>query len=324
MKKLSIVFILLLCSLTWMRGQSVEELTQERDQKAAELAKLEGELTTIQGQVDGLKASVASLTDKITPYPRWTTGSLGTIGFNFANFSDWFSKDRPNTSAASIGLSLNAYANLDQKKSFWRNAGNLNLGWLKFDDKDIETDATGFQVSSDAFNITSLYGYKLSSKLAISTLGEYRTSILNGGFNDPGYLDLGVGMTWTPINNLVVVVHPLNYNFVFAKEGSMYESSLGAKVVADYTQQITKGVSWKSNLSAFLSYANSDFSNWTWVNSFSTAVKGVGVGLEVGLRNNKQEANAFGLEQNPVPLPENIPNPLQTYWVLGLSYALGG
>ena len=31
-----------------------------------------------------------------------------------------------------------------------------------------------------------------------------------------GYLDAGVGATWTPVTDLVVVIHPLNYNFVFA------------------------------------------------------------------------------------------------------------
>ena len=57
-------------------------------------------------------------------------------------------------------------------------------------------------------------------------------------FNDPGYLDVGVGATWTPIENLIVVIHPLNYNFVFADNDAIFESSLGAKIVADYTRQI--------------------------------------------------------------------------------------
>jgi hypothetical protein len=73
-----------------------------------------------------------------------------------------------------------------------------------------------------------------------------------------------------------------------------------------------KNVVWKSNLSAFLSYEGSDLSNYTWVNSFSTAVKGVGIGLDIGLRSNKQEALARGREDNP----------LQSYWLLGLSYAI--
>lgn len=61
-----------------------------------------------------------------------------------------------------------------------------------------------------------LYGRNLSEKWAASALMEYRTTIIDN-FNDPGYLDVGIGVTWTPIDNLIVVIHPLNYNFVFAK-----------------------------------------------------------------------------------------------------------
>ena len=112
---------------------------------------------------------------------------------------------------------------------------------------------------------------------------------------------------------MVVVMHPLNYNFVFAEDDVAFESSLGAKVVVDYTNEIAKGVNWRSNLSAFLSYKDGDLSNWTWVNGLAfSAWKKVGVGFELGLRNNKQEAVAKELTDNP----------LQTYWVIGLTYTL--
>lgn len=220
-------------------------------------------------------------------------------------------KDQPNTSAVNIGFSTTAFANATYEKAFWRNSANLTLGWLKFDNKDNPDDNGEFQVSADAFNITTLYGYNLSKRLAVSTLGEYRTSILDGKLNNPGYLDVGLGITWTPIPDLVVVAHPLNYNFVFSEEELNFNSSLGSKVVADYTRSFGN-IGWKSNLSAFVSYEGSDFSNWTWVNNFNTAVKGIGIGLDLGLRYNKQEALSAG----------KMDNPIQTYWILGLSYAI--
>ena len=314
MQKLGFILAFMTIAIANVSAQTIEELTAERDSKAAELATLEGQLSEVKGKVDGLKADVAALTDRITPYPRWNTGAFGTIGFNLSNFNDWLSKDLSNTSAASIGVSVNALADLDQEKYFWRNAANLNLGWQKFDNKDIDTDEEGFQVASDAFNLTSLFGYKLSEKLAASALGEYRTSVLDGKFNDPGYLDFGVGVTWTPLPALFVVIHPLNYNLVISNSDFDYQSSAGAKIVANYTRKLSNGIGWKSNLSTFQSYKHSDLSNWTWVNSFSTAVKGIGVGFEIGLRKNKQEALAAEISENP----------LQTYWLLGLSYAIGG
>lgn len=313
MKNLSTLFALIFL-LTCQLGlaQTTEELQQMKEEKSEELTKLEGELSELTGKVDALKSEVASLTDQLTPYPRWNKGLLGNVGINFSNFNDWLLRDQPNTSAVNIGFSTNGFVNGDFEKSFWRNNLNLTLGWIKFDDKDNPDDVDDFQVAADAFNLSSLFGYKLSEKLAISTLGEYRTSILENRFNNPGYLDLGVGATWTPVENLVVVVHPLNYNFVFSDQEFDFQSSLGAKIVADYTRQLVKGVNWKSNLSAFLSYEGSDLSNWTWVNGISTAVQGVGIGLDVGLRSNQQEANAAMLSDNP----------LQTYWILGLTYAI--
>ena len=304
---------LYLMSANLVQAQTNEELQAQKDAKSAELADAEAQLKALTDQVNGLKADVANLTDQLTPYPRVAKGLLSNIGLNFANFSDWYSKDQPNTSAVNIGVSTVGFINAEYEKAFWRNRANLTLGWIRFDDKDNPDDEDGFQVAADAFNLSSLYGFKLTEKIAVSTLGEYRTAVLDGRLNNPGYLDLGMGATWTPMPNLVVVAHPLNYNFVFSDDDVNFDFSLGAKIVADYNQKFLEKIVWTSNLSIFASYKSSDLSNWTWVNNFSTAVKGIGVGLDIGLRSNKQEALAEGFTDNP----------LQTYWILGLSYAIG-
>ncbi|MEL7220007.1 MAG: DUF3078 domain-containing protein [Bacteroidota bacterium] len=327
MKRLSLLTIFSLILIgNYTFGQTTEELQEMKDAKVAELGSLETQLAELTAKVEGLQGEVAGLTDQLTPYPRWDNGILGNLGFSIANFDSWLLRDQANvsTSAANISITSTAFANGEWEKSFWRNSANLTLGWLKFDNKSVpdSEENQDFQVAADAFNIISLYGYKLSDKIAVSTLGEYRTSILDGRFNNPGYLDLGLGVTWTPITDLVVVVHPLNYNFIFADEGSEFQSSLGAKIVADYTAQLTEGVAWKSNLSAFMSYEGSELSNWNWVNSFSTAYKGIGIGLDIGLRQNQQEVNAFNANADVAADRKLDGNPLQTYWILGLSYAI--
>ncbi len=305
---ISLVFTFL--CVASMKAQTQEELLSTKAAKEAELATLQPQLKDLSGKVDALNADIAVLKEQTTPYPRWNIGSLGNLGFSFSSFSDWLSKSSPNTTAITIGFTGTGFANLDQKKYFWRNSANLTLGWQKFDDRDDPTDSKDFKVAADALSASSLFGYKLSEKWAVSALGEYRTSVLDNKFNNPGFLDLGAGATWTPIKDLVVVIHPLDYNFVFSTGAFDYKSSFGAKIVADYTKQITKGIAWKSNASGFFSYEGSDLSNWTWVNSFSTAIKNIGVGLDIGLRGNKQEALAAGKTDNP----------LQSYWIVGLSY----
>jgi len=304
-KKLLFALVMIL-GVTSIYAQTLDELKAEQAPKKDSIAALQAKVDVIQGKIDAL--------------PGWKKGAFGTIGVNLSGFDNWYSKDKPNSSAGNIGFTVNAFANLMQEKFFWRNSANVNLSWVKFDDKDDPTDNKDFQEATDVFSITSLYGHKLSDKFAISTLGEYRTTILSN-FNDPGYLDLGVGATWTPVTDLVVVIHPLNYNFVFSKGESVFESSLGAKIVADYTKQLG-AVNFKTNLSAFQSYKSSDYSNWTWTNSFGyTLWKGIGLGFDLGLRKNKQEALNYTLVDDSSATFDNVDNKLQTYWMFGLNYS---
>ena len=313
MKKLFLLLVLLgFTSITF--AQTEEELKAQKAEKQAQIDALQAEADAIQAQIDAL--------------PGWETGAFGTIGANISGYNNWFSRGAVNNSAGNIGITFNGFANLDREKDFWNNAVNINVGWVKNDNKDIDTDSDSFDASNDVFNITSLYGRKLSDKLAISGLAEYRSTIIDN-FNDPGYLDVGVGATWFPIENMVVSVNPLNYNFVFSNDDTVFESSMGAKILVDYTKQILGGVNFKSNFSTFQSYKSSDYSNWTWINSVGyTLWKGIGLGFEFGMRQNKQEALSYALGQvdmmnPPAILPDfdNVDNDLQTYWLFGLNYS---
>lgn len=303
-----LMLLLLLAGSGATLAQTAEEL------KAAQAAKKDS-ISAIQGRVDAVQAQLDAL-------PGWKTGAFGTIGGSFSNFDNWYSQGIPNNASGNIGFTVNAFANLKEDKFFWRNAANINLKWVKLDDKDDPADDDGFRETTDVFNLTSLYGRKLNEKFAVSGLTEYRTTLLSN-FNDPGYLDVGVGGTWTPIEDLVVVIHPLNYNFVFSSEDDIFESSMGAKIVADYTRKLG-AVSFKSNFSTFQSYEGSNLSNWTWTNSFAyTLWKMIGVGFDFGLRSNKQEALNYAINTlgDTGATFDSIDNDLQTYWTLGLSYS---
>lgn len=298
MRKLFIVIFSFIAFIAF--SQTVEEL---KVQKAA----IEAEIAPIQAQIAPLAAKIADLDAQIAKFPGWYKGSFGTIGVNFTGLNNWIANPNPDSKSTTILGSFNAFVNKLDDKYFWRNSGALNLGWQKLDTRKENAPKAKFEPVSDLLNLTSLFGYKLTSKLALSTLGEYRTSVINN-FNNPGYFDIGLGGTWTPVNNLVVVFHPLNYNFIFADNNSGYTSSLGCKIVADYNATLYKGVKWHSNLSSFLSYKNSDpsLSNHTFTNGFSfTLVKGIGVGIQHAFRVNRQES------------ADN-----QQYFILGLSYAL--
>lgn len=306
MKKL-IFALSFFVGISSINAQTKEELTALKKEKTDSIAVLKGKADAIQGQIDAL--------------PGWRLNASGTIGGSVSGFNNWYTREAPNASVGNFGININAYANLVEEKYFWKNSTNINIGWVKFDDKDDATDSDQYEVASDVFNLYSLYGYNVSKKIAVSALMEYRSTLINN-FNDPGFLDVGVGATWTPISDLVVVVHPANYNFVFSSGEAEYDSTFGAKIVADYTRKFG-GLNVKSNLSIFMSYEGSDYSNYTWTNSFSYTIwKSLGVGFDFGLRKNKQEALNYALDSDPDATFGSIENDLQSYWLLGLNITL--
>ncbi len=304
MKK-SLFSVLFLSIGFFAHAQTAEELKKEQAPKKVQVAKLKGEIAALQLKIDAL--------------PGWRIGAFGTIGGSLSGFKNWYSKTAPNASAGNIGITINGFANLIQEDFFWKNSGALNLGWVQLDDKSIDGDE-GFETATDIFTITSLYGKRINKKWAASALIEYRTSIIDN-FNDPGYLDFGGGFTWTPNIKLAVVIHPGNYNFVYSKGETVFESSLGAKIVADYTTKVKK-LSIKSNLSIYQSYQSANLSNWTLTNALGyTLFEKIGLGFELGLRQNKQEALNNALITTTNATFETVDNIVQSYWLLGMSYA---
>lgn len=305
MKKLSILILFTFISLS-INAQTADELKKEQAPKKAEITKLQGEVKALQAKIDAL--------------PSWKKGAFGTIGGSLSGFNNWYSRTAPNASAGNIGISVNGFANLIEDKFFWRNSGAINLGWVKLDDAS-KTGDEDFETTTDVFTLTSLYGKRLNKKWALSALGEYRTTLIDN-FNNPGFLDFGLGFTWTPTSQLVVVMHPGNYNAIFSSSESVFTSSPGAKIVADYTATHNK-ISVKSNFSMFQSYNDSNLSNWNWTNSFGYKLwKGIGLGFDFGLRNNKQEALNNALITDASASFGSLDNKIQSYWLFGMSYSL--
>ncbi len=306
MKRILLLAFLLL-GISAAQAQTKEELQALKAEKQDSINALQAKADAIQAEIDAL--------------PGWRLRATGTIGGSVSGFNNWYAKDKPNASVGNFGINVFGFADLIEEKYFWKNAMNINIGWIKFDDKDDDSDSEDYEVANDIFNLSSLYGWKLSEKFAVSGLMEYRSTLINN-FNNPGFLDLGVGGTWTPLSELTVVIHPLNYNFVFSDSDSQYDSSAGAKVVADYTRKFG-GLNVKSNLSIFFSYEGSELSNYTWTNAFSYTIwKSVGIGFDFGLRKNHQEALNFALIDDPDATFDTVNNDLQSFWLLGLNINL--
>ncbi len=271
---------------------------------------LNSRIAALKSQISTLNVELKATEALIPPTYGWKKAYTTTLGFSSTTLNNWQLNPNPNSTTSTIMASMSGSLNKIEKKYFWRNSGILSMGWQKLQiDKD-EPEGSEFQPTVDVFQITSLYGRNITKNLALSALGELRTTIIENAFN-PGYIDLGAGLTWTPIPNLVAVFHPLNYNIVIAEEALMYESSLGTKFVVDYAQEVIKGVKFRSNLSGFASYSEfNELSNISWISGISfTAFKGIGVGLEYALRWAPQET-------------QMVDSNTQSYFLIGLNYSL--
>lgn len=273
-------------------NKRIDTLNFKIDELKKKLNPLEKELKTAKGNLEILKG--------------WQTGFVGTFGFNQSSFNNWIKGKNPNATSTAISTVLNGFANKKTKNSFWRNAGNLNLGWLKLDLDTEEGADTGFEKTADILKITSLYGRNITKKMALSAQGEYNTAILTN-VNNPGVLDLGLGLTWTPQNNLVVVLNPLNYHWVFG-DNPEFDNTIGLKMTVDYRLKFLDRFTWRTNITTFQPYEKQEPSlrEYTWINGLSfNAWKGIGVGVEYAIR--KAEVEFDGT---------------QSYFVIGLSYVI--
>ncbi len=316
MRRITTTITLIILFLGSSMAQTLEELqTMKADKEAV--------LSEHQAAVDALTADISSLVDQINMLSGWRTGFAGIVGLTLSESNKWAANPNPTASSTGLSITANAFANRNQPKWFWNNKLLVNKAWQTININGEDGGDLFDNGTIDILNFSSLYGYKLTKNIAISALGELNTSIEN--FLEPGTIDLGVGATWTPIPNLVVVVHPLNYRITFPTDGNIdTEGALGAKLRADYARDLIlagKEISWSSTLTAFFPYADTKMivqdengvdqeaglDEFTWLNTVSFNLwKGVGVGATLGFR--KADFEVY--------------DEIQNFYSLGLSYTL--
>jgi len=325
MKKLFVLAFAIICTGFSLEAQTIDEL---KAQKAA----IEAQQAEAQATADGFAGEIAGLQKQINLLSGWRKGIGGILGLNFSNASNWAGFPNPNASSSNFTANITGFANLEREKYFWDNKLLVNQGWLSLDPNDgVTAPAPGLFTDGsktlDVVNLSSLAGYKLSNKLALSGLGELNTSITN--FFEPGTIDIGIGATYTPVENFRIVFHPINLNASWLaaaikdSEGFTGDNptmSVGAKLRADYTRDfnvVGKKVAWSSTFTGFMPYTDAEVtyiidgesktisaSNWTWINSLSFEIwRGIGVGVGFGLRD-----ASFESEET------------QSYYNVGLSY----
>ena len=180
----SAVFYILLIGIVLFTFNTNAQSLEELKAKKADLA---SQAAAKQAEVDALNGEIGSLTKEINILSGWMTGFSGNIGFNLNKSNNWVASPNPEASSSSLGLSLASFANKMTEKTMWRNKGLINMAWQDVNLQSVEVDTSGGLFDNgtvDILNLSSLYGYRIHSKFAISALAELNTSVKN--FVNPG------------------------------------------------------------------------------------------------------------------------------------------
>ena len=300
------LFILFFIS---MNGFSQKKISTELD---SEQKQIKSHINLYKKKIDSLNSRLTEIKDSLTVYPIWEIGGGAISGLDFNSFSNWANRGiNNNSSASSINISINGYVHRKGEKSFWKSNARSHLGWQRFKQTEDDVD-TQFKKIADMIQLSTLYGFKVSPKLALSALSEWESNLIDQTIS-PSYIDISTGFTWTPNRYFNSTIHPFNYEFALSDQ-TLFESSLGAKILFEYSRLFKKWIRVQSNFTGFLSYEEIDFlSNFTWRNSVNLKIiKGIGLGAEYALRVSEQETTAIHITDNH----------LQSYIVIGLSFEL--
>lgn len=325
MKQVFTFLFAMILTVGTLQAQTLEELKAQKAELAAKQAEA-------QGLADGFAGEIAGLQKQIQILTGWQTGLSGTIGFDLGSSNNWVAAPNKDASSTGLGINISAFANNIKEKTLWRNGLSISKAWQDVD-AGPEFDEAGNPIDDNVFDngtvdllsLSSLYGYRIHPKFAITALGELNTSVEN--FLRPGSADFGIGGTWTPSNNLVVVIHPLNYHHAWSAEGvGGSTGALGAKIRAEYGNTYNiggKNFTLSSALTTFLPYGGSlavDYDGvdgpgasidaslfeYSWINTVSfELIKGIGVGVGFGFRGSEVESATS-----------------QSYYNVGLNYGL--
>ena len=245
----------------------------------------------------------------------WNKTLLTNINFTQTSLTNWVAGGYNNYTLAGY---IDANENYKKDKMIWNNRLQLDYGFLYSQDKPI------IQKNKDRIYLESKWGYETPIRhLSYSASFDFKTQFddnwnygtpkeftgdeptrddwlnarkLKSGLFSPAYINLGLGVLWTPNNWLSVNFSPINAGFVIVQNESLrktygmelldaykdtpaadirdsyYRSSrfeLGAQLKADAKFQINDNINYTTQLVLFSNYLHNPLNlRVNWDNKF--------------------------------------------------------
>lgn len=200
---------------------------------------------------------------------------IGIVGANFSSvgLSNWAGGGNNSISlGANTGLGLNYVT----KSLSWNNSIEAGYGVIKL-------GSEGFRKTDDRLIVSSKFGHKAASHLSYSALLDFRTQFAKGfdynkldsagnylrisDFMSPGYLTIGLGMNYKPVDFIDIYFSPISNRVIFVLDDSLSQngafgvapgknikSELGATYDMLLQRAIVENVDLRSRLNLFAPY----------------------------------------------------------------------
>ncbi|MEQ6165933.1 DUF3078 domain-containing protein [Ekhidna sp. MALMAid0563] len=194
----------------------------------------------------------------------WRNGGTGSITFSQVSLTNWAAGGQ---NSVAINSNLSLFANRVKGRGKWENSMDLAYGLIR------QGDAS-FTKSDDLINIVTKYSYQMnreSGKWFFSALMDFKTQFYEGvdeegnfisDFMAPGYLTVGLGVSYDPTDQLSFSYQPVTGKFTFVRDQELAnQGAYGvdpAVFAADGTTVITPG---KKSRAEFGSFFRAKFKN---------------------------------------------------------------
>lgn len=230
-------------------------------------------------------AQTTTTEDKVVEKP-WKLKALMGLNGTQSSFVNWAAGGRNNLSV--IGF-ISATADYQKNKWQWKNSLDLALGGMLY--LDAAGKKNGLQKTDDKIIFSTNIGYKIAEKWYASFVGGFRSQFMDGfnypndsvlvsTFMAPGYVNLALGIDYTPNKNFSAFLSPLATKMTFVlndslansgaygvkdatfnsagdvvSAGNKFRGEFGAYFKMTYNKEIAKNVNFKSKLELFSNYA---------------------------------------------------------------------
>ncbi|MEO9484121.1 MAG: DUF3078 domain-containing protein [Ekhidna sp.] len=152
----------------------------------------------------------------------WTIGGTSSLTFSQVSLTNWAAGGQ---NSVAVNSNFSIFANRVKGRGKWENSMDLAYGLIK-------QGSAGFSKSDDLINIVTKYSYQITrdnGKWFYSGLMDFRTQFYEGfdaetgltkisDLMAPGYLTLGLGISYDPSDKLSFSYIPLTGKFTFVTD----------------------------------------------------------------------------------------------------------